>query len=142
MNIVEWLAFFCSTFYHILPFQIGYCFYVYRYIHVSNDENTEYFMIALRTEIESLRIQRFPTIRTLLMGSKMVQYFKTIYISILLNTGDCEIFNVEIEFPLTSNQPGGGVLYINTQKLARDSVQKLRVKVVLVLSHRNCAPAD
>jgi len=108
MNIVEWLAFFCSTFYHILPFQIGYCFYVYRYIHVSNDENTEYFMIALRTEIESLRIQRFPTIRTLLMGSKMVQYFKTIYISILLNTGDCEIFNVEIEFPLTSNQPGGG----------------------------------
>jgi hypothetical protein len=63
----------------------------------------------------------------------MVLYFKTKCISILLNTGDCEIvFNVEIEFPLTSNQPGG-VLNINTQKLARDSGENLRVRVVLVL---------
>lgn len=141
MNAIEWLAFFCSTFDHILPFQIRYCFYVYRYIHVSKDDNTEYFLIALRTEIESFSIQRFQTIRTPLMGSKIVQYFKTIYISILLNTGDCEIFNIEIEFTLTSNQPGG-VLYINTQKLARDSVQKLRVRVALVLPHRNWAPSD
>lgn len=72
----------------------------------------------------------------------MVQYFNTKYISILLNTGDCEIvFNVEMEFPLTNNQPGG-VLNINTQKLARDSEGNLRVRVVLVLPQRNFSPCD
>lgn len=30
------------------------------------------------------------------------------YISVLMNKGDCEIvFNIEVEFPLTSDQPGG-----------------------------------
>ena len=61
---------------------------------------------------------------------------------ILLNTGDCEIvFKVEIEFPLTNNQPGG-VLNINTQKLARDSEENLRVRVVLLLPYRNCSACD
>jgi hypothetical protein len=54
--IIEWIVFFCSNFYHILPFQIGYHYYVYRYIHVCNEEKTEYFLTALRTELKSLTI--------------------------------------------------------------------------------------
>jgi hypothetical protein len=60
------------------------------------------------TEIESLIIYLLPTIRTKLMAAKWCNILRTKYISILLNTGDCEIvFNVEVEFPLRSDQPGG-----------------------------------
>ena len=51
-----------------------------------------------------------------------------------MNKGDSEfVFSIEVEFPLTSDQPG--ILNINTRKLARDSEQNVRVRVTLVLAN-------